>query len=777
MSDIVVWNNIGPIGSIWPNLAFGVIGVLAALAVAFVIGIIFWPVATVRFVVWSFFTAFYRIRQLGWEKFPQEGGVVVVSNHVSWLDGQLMMLFCPRHLRIIVYSPNIQNRFMLRLARKFRAILIANGPRAIASALKEARDGLIAGDVVGIFPEGGITRSGNLMSFKPGLMKILKGTNANVVPVYIDGLWGSAFSFQGGKFFWKWPKRWRYPFTIHVGDPIENPQSLFQIRQAVQALGAKAVKQRMEKTSSIQQDMVRACKRRKFGAKVADSTGAEVTGGSFLMRALILRRILRRHVLQADENHVGILLPPSVPSMIVNLAVSLDRRVAINLNYTVSSTVMNQCIKQAGIKHVLTSRKVLEKLDLNMDADVICLEDFKEKATLGDKLIGALMAFVMPAPLVNSILKLGTIQADDILTIIFTSGSTGIPKGVMLTNSNIHANVKAVDQVVNLRSTDVIVGILPFFHSFGYTVTLWTVASLNIKGTYHFNPLDAKVIGKMIAKHKGTILLSTPTFLRSYLKRCSKEEFATLDTVVVGAEKLPIELSDAFEEKFGIRPTEGYGTTELSPLVSVNVPPSRSAAQSHQVDAKEGSVGRPVAGVHARVVSLESGEELGPNESGMLQISGHNVMKGYLNQPEKTAEVLQDGWYTTGDVAKIDDDGFIHITGRESRFSKIGGEMVPHIRIEEALQQMVGTDEENPPEIVVTAVPDAKKGERLIVVHTELNQSPQELCDGLRQQDFPNIFIPTVDSFVEVDQIPVLGTGKLDLKGIRDVALAKFGSK
>jgi acyl-[acyl-carrier-protein]-phospholipid O-acyltransferase/long-chain-fatty-acid--[acyl-carrier-protein] ligase len=207
----------------------------------------------------------------------------------------------------------------------------------------------------------------------------------------------------------------------------------------------------------------------------------------------------------------------------------------------------------------------------------------------------------------------------------------------------------------------------------------------------------------------------------------------------------------------------------------VNVPPSR-AAKTHQIDLKEGTVGRPVPGVSAKVVSLEDGQTLPADQPGMLLVKGANVMKGYLNQPEKTAEVIRDGWYVTGDVALIDEDGFIRITGRESRFSKIGGEMVPHLKIEETLQQILSTDQEkeSSPQCVVTAVPDERKGERLIVVHTRLDRSPSELCAALKQQGLPNLYIPSPDSFLEVPELPVLGTGKLDLKAVRQLVFDQF---
>jgi acyl-[acyl-carrier-protein]-phospholipid O-acyltransferase/long-chain-fatty-acid--[acyl-carrier-protein] ligase len=495
----------------------------------------------------------------------------------------------------------------------------------------------------------------------------------------------------------------------------------------------------------------------------------DVTGGALLMRTLILRNLLRRHVLAAEDRCVAVLIPPSVPSAMINLALSFDRRTVVNLNYTLSSETLNHCLQQAGIRKILTSQKVLEKLDLQLNADIVLLDELRQKVSLWDKASSFVKAYLCPSGLLAAGLGLGSVPSDELLTIIFTSGSTGIPKGVMLTQANISHNADAMNTVIHLTPDDVIVGILPFFHSFGYTITLWTVMALNVKGIYHFNPLDARPVGRLCAKHRATILLSTPTFLRNFIRRCDKEDFASIDTVVTGAERLPKKLADAFEHKFGVRPVEGYGTTELSPLVSVNIPPSRSQS-GYQVDAKEGTVGRPVPGVAAKIVDLESGQELGTNSPGMLLIKGPNIMKGYLDMPEKTAEVIRNGWYVTGDVAQIDDDGFIQITGRESRFSKIGGEMIPHIMIEDALTQITGITEDADPQIAVTAVSDEKKGERLVVLHETLSKTVDELRKGLQERGLPNICIPSADSFFHVDQIPLLGTGKLDLRRMRQLA-------
>jgi acyl-[acyl-carrier-protein]-phospholipid O-acyltransferase/long-chain-fatty-acid--[acyl-carrier-protein] ligase len=730
------------------------------------------PQAALRFLVWLLAHSVYRIRVKGRDYLPEEGGALLVSNHVSWIDGVLLLLTSSRPIRIVVYAGNFQQKWLQSLARLYGVIMLGTTPKALMAALRTAREALQNGELVCIFPEGGISRSGQVQSFKGGAMKILHGAHAPVVPIYLDGLWGSIFSFERGKFFWKWPRRIPYSISIFFGPPIEHPDDIHEVRQAVQELGAKAVQERTVKNSQLVRTAIAQSKRRKFTKKVADSTGVAFTGGAMLMRALILRRLLRRNVLAPREKMVGVLLPPSVAAAVVNFGLALDRRVSVNLNYTVSSDVLNLCIAEAGIQHVLTSRKFMERMHFDLKADVVYLEDFKDKPTLGDKIHGALHAYVTPTWLLLRLLGLAHISGDELLTVIFTSGSTGEPKGVMLTHANIQSNVEGIDQCVRLTKDDMVIGILPFFHSFGYTVTLWAPLSLDAAAAYHFSPLDARQVGKLCKEQKGTVLLSTPTFLRSYIRRCDPEELASLNVIVTGAEKLPPDVADAFEQKFGQRPVEGYGCTELAPLASVNIPPSRSV-DNFQSDRKDGSVGRPVPGVSAKIVDLDTEEELGVNQSGMLMIKGPNVMAGYLHRPELTSSVIKDGWYVTGDVAFIDDEGFIHITGRQSRFSKIGGEMVPHIKVEELLNQIAGTADAEHLVLAVSAVPDEKKGERLVVLHTKLDKTPHELCEGLAKAGLPNLFIPGTDSFYEVEHLPVLGSGKLDLRAVKQLAEEK----
>ena len=741
-------------------IGFVILGLMLALA----------PRFTVRLPFTLLLPLLYRKQVVGIENLPKEQGCVVVSNHVSWIDGVLLLWMLPRNVRFVVDGGNFTNPIFKFLASSFGTIMMSANPKSIGRALKTGRQGVQDGDLIGIFPEGTLTRTGQLQTFKPGYKKILKGTDGCIVPVYMEGMWGSIFSHSGGKLFFKWPDKFRRRLTLHIGKPVEADTPIAHVRSKVLALGAEATIHNRREFPILAKQIIRVWRKRWKALQVADSLGQEASGRGMLMKVFALRRVLRREVFSDDEKFVGVLLPPSVGGVAVNVALAIDRRVTANLNYTVSSDVVNHCIKDVGVKHVLSTEKFISKTGLEVDSEMVMLDSLRDKVTVLDKAIAFIQAYLIPAILLDLILGLNKIQPDDLLTVIFTSGSTGMPKGVLLSNANISHNVDAIDRAVRLNSKDTVLGILPFFHSFGYSVTLWAVQTLGPCGVYHFNPLDAKQVGKLSEKHGVTVLLGTPTFLRGYLRRVKPEQFSKLDVAVVGAEKMPADLFAQFEDKFGVRPVEGYGATELSPLVSVNIPPSRSPAK-FQPDRVEGSVGRPLPGVSARVVTPDTDDELDSNEDGMLLISGPNVMQGYANREDLTRDTIQNGWYVTGDIAHIDQEGFIHNTGRLSRFSKIGGEMVPHVRVEEELGQAFreGEDDEQV-RLCVTAVPDAKKGERLIVLHLKTEKDITEIRKTLSDVGLPNLFIPSQDSFLEIDEIPMLGTGKLDLKGAKQKA-------
>lgn len=735
------------------------------------------PQATIRFFVWLLSRFVYRIRIFGRENIPERGPALLVANHVTWIDGALILLASSRPIRMIAYADYIQGGVIGWLARLFEVIPIraGDGPRALLKSLDTARDALNNGELVCIFAEGRISRTGELLKFEKGMLKILKGTEAPVLPVYLDELWGSIFSNERGRFFWKKPKHWPYPVTINFGTLIDHDDvtSVDVVRSAVLDLKQGCDSRRKVDSMIPAVRFIRQARLAWGRNKVADSAGTSLTGGKLLTASLAFRNLLVNRVLQPDEQMVGLLLPPSAGGAIANLAIALAGKVSVNLNYTLTDDVINFCVRECGLKKILTSRRFIEKRPMNPDAELIFMEDLKEQISTASKLRALMAARFMPLGMLVRRLGLDQLKSDDLMTIIFTSGSTGEPKGVMLSQNNINSNLTAADALLHFNSDDVLLGVLPFFHSFGYTITLWLPACLDPAAIYHFNPLDSRMVARLIEQHGVTILCATPTFLRSYMKRCTPEGMKSVNLVITGAEKLPPELRDAWKERYGIEPMEGYGTTELSPLAAVNVPDSRAHEDGMN---REGTVGRVIPDGEAAVFDGETGEPLGTNAEGMLRIKGPNVMLGYLNRSDKTSEVILDGWYDTGDMAVIDDDGFIRITGRHSRFSKIGGEMVPHIRIEEEILRLISVDDAEEAQVLcaVTAVPDEKKGERLVVLHRTLNRPVKEILDGLQQAGLPNLWIPSADSFVEVEEIPLLGTGKLDLRGIKDKALAHF---
>jgi acyl-[acyl-carrier-protein]-phospholipid O-acyltransferase/long-chain-fatty-acid--[acyl-carrier-protein] ligase len=445
----------------------------------------------------------------------------------------------------------------------------------------------------------------------------------------------------------------------------------------------------------------------------------------------------------------------------------------VNLNYTASNEVLESCARQCDLETVVTSKAFLERISVQVPGRTLLLEDIAAGPRAAEKLVALLLAWLLPVAWLEKALgHQKPKKLDDLATVIFSSGSTGDPKGVMLSHYNIVSNVEQISQTFMLNRHDRLLGVLPFFHSFGFTVTLCLPAVLGVGVVYHPSPLDLTAISELVRDYHVTFLLATPTFLLAYMRRCQPEDFGSLQYILVGAEKLPERVALAFEDQFGIRPLEGYGATECSPVVSVNTRDFR-APGFRQVGAKRGRIGHPLPGVAARIVDPDTMIAVTPGQPGLLLVRGPNVMQGYLGRPEKTAEVLRDGWYVTGDIASIDEDGFLTITDRLSRFSKIGGEMVPHIKVEEKLHELAGMTEQT---FVVTGVRDSKKGERLVVLHLLPEEKLRECLEKLSQSGLPNLWLPRPNQFFAVESFPYLGTGKLDLRKVLDVAVRFSGA-
>jgi acyl-[acyl-carrier-protein]-phospholipid O-acyltransferase/long-chain-fatty-acid--[acyl-carrier-protein] ligase len=751
-----------------PPMVFLLTAVMTLTGTVYLIALL--PDSLLRFLLWCLTHSLYRIRTDGRDNIPAKGGALFVCNHVSWIDALLLIASTDRHVRFLMFKDIYEQPWIKMFARILGVIPISSEqrPRELIQSLQTASAAINDGHVVCIFAEGQITRIGQLLPFRRGMERIMKNADAPIVPVALDGVLGSPSSFKRGRFVWKLPSRIPHPVTVSYGKPMPPQTTAFEVRQVVQELIAKSWQRRREQMKPLHRSFVRTARWHPGRFAMADEKTPSLNFGAVLVKTVFLARRFKK--VWAGQKMVGLLLPPSVPGALVNYAALLSGKVPVNLNYTVSEQTLASCAQQCELKTIVTSRAVLERVKLTIAGEIIFLEDLAAKPGFAEKLAAWFMACFFPIGLLERALgRGGKINLDDLATVIFSSGSTGEPKGVMLSHFNIGSNIEQMEQVFGLSTHDRILGILPFFHSFGFTGTLCLPATLGVGVVFHPNPLDANAIGPLVNHYAVTFLLATPTFLQLYLRSCAPADFGSLRLVMTGAEKLPDRLALAFQEHFGIRPLEGYGCTECAPVVAVNTPDFRSAG-FHQVGGKRGTIGHPLPGVCVRVVDVEtpqSGVPVPLGKPGLLLVRGPNVMCGYLGRPDKTDEVLRDGWYVTGDVAALDEDGFLQITDRLNRFSKIGGEMVPHIKVEEKMHELAGTTELT---FVVTAFFDEKKGERLVVLHKLTDAQLKPCLEQLAQSDLPNLWKPRPDHFFRVEAFPLLGSGKLDLQKVRKLA-------
>lgn len=719
---------------------------------------------TVRFICWSILQILFRLEVKGGHNIPAKGGGVVVGNHVSYADAFLIGSATPRFVRWILWKALYDIPSLTGIFKLLHTVPIdLSKPRDAVATLVHCRNEVENGELAGIFPEGQITRTGHLLPFKRGYERIAEsksGKQYPIIPAWIEGLWGHPLSMKGGKLGGSWERWFRPKVKVIVGEPVLGPIPPEALRAKVMDLASEAATAKREPQDTIGRRFVAATRDRWSALAVADSFGKEMTFGQTLIGALLLRKWLDANA--AGQPMIGLLLPNSVGTALANIAVTLSGRTAVNLNFTTGPAAMASAIEQCNIRTILSSKLFLLKQKIEPMPGVVYIEELLPKFTKVDKALAFLKARLLPA----GMLAKGT--TDDVAAIIFSSGSTGEPKGVELTHWNLLSNMEAVAQVYPVGPSDVMLGILPFFHSFGFGYNLWFPLLHRFPVIFHPNPSDAKTIGELSHKYGATFLLSTPTFASTYARKCTKEQFAKIRYVLVGAEKLRPAVAAQFEEKFGIRMHEGYGCTEMSPVVSVNGPDfiSTDKDQSSQLGFKAESVGRPLPGVSLRFVDPATMEPVPYGQEGMLLVKGPSRMRGYLNQPDRTKKVLIDGYYNTGDMARLDEEGFLYITGRLSRFSKIGGEMVPHLKVEECLQEIM--DEAT---CLVIGIPDAQRGERLIIMHTSKVLTPAQMIEHLNNAGLPALWIPKPNQIFQVDAIPTLGTGKTDLRRSTDLAI------
>ncbi len=761
------------------SLEGGAVAGLAVLCVAALAVCLLRPAWPLRLALWLATHSLYRLRVRGREHVPAAGPALLVGNDASLVDWLLLQAALRRPVRFLLFADWAHHQLLRRVADWLGAVRVdaAADAAAVEAVLGRAGEGLARGELVCVFTEGLVTRSGVELPFHRCYEGVASRHAAPVVPVWLDQPWGSLFDLVGSRLSFRRPPKLPHPVGIVFGAPLPPAARAGDVAAAVQKLSADWAVARVPERRPVHRGFVRMAARHPFRPCFIDSSapGRDLTYGRAFAGAYCFRKLLRPVL--GDAPMVAVWLPPSTGGALCNITLALLGKTSVNLNYTSSAEGIRSCLRQCGCRHVLTSKRFTARLpiDPGPDVEVLYLEDFLPRVTQRDRLTGFLAAVLLPGwVLEHWVLGLGRHGPDGLATIIFSSGSTGEPKGVMLTHANIAANVESMIQAINLRPADRILGVLPFFHSFGYTVTLWAAAQVGASAVYHADPRQAREIGELCRTHRATIYVSTATFLRFCLKKCEPGDFATLKILVCGAEKLPQSLAQDFRGRFGVLPLEGYGCTELSPVVSANLPDVESDGFL-RVHNKPGTIGRPLAGVAVRVVNPDSYEPLPVGAEGLLLAYGANVMKGYLHRPEQTAAVVRDGWYVTGDMARLDDDGFVTLTGRLTRFAKCGGEMVPLEKVEEELHDVLGTSERV---CAVTCVPDESRGERVVVLYVAENGlDVRAWCKGLGSRGLPNLWVPAERDFFRVGELPVLGSGKLNLKRVKEMALELAGKK
>jgi acyl-[acyl-carrier-protein]-phospholipid O-acyltransferase/long-chain-fatty-acid--[acyl-carrier-protein] ligase len=751
----------------------GILVVAAALTLAATVWAVWLlPVALLRFVGVLATHTLYRVRVLGGPNVPQQGGALLVPNHVSFLDGLFLLAATDRPIRFVVEQHWYERPLLRPFLQALGAIPIAatGGPRVVLKALRDAGKAIDDGDLVCLFAEGEISRMGSVLPFRRGLQRIVKGRAAPIVPVHLDRVYGTLGSSRAGRVQW-WPTRIPCPITVSFGGHLPNTTAPVDVRHAVDELAEAAARARADELEPLHAPFVRSVRRAPFARCLLDSQGKRLSRLQALAAAIVLARRLRDG--WRDQQRVGVLLPPSIGAALTANAASLSGRAVVPLNYTVGAAAFASAIRQAKLRTIVSARAFLErvKLEIPPDVRVLALEDVMAGIGRGERLAAAARALLWPLrALERACGAKRAVRRGDEAAVLFSSGSTGEPKGVVLTHGNVHANCDAVLQLIPLDRSDCLVGVLPMFHSFG-NMALWYALHGGAGVVFHANPLDAVAIGDMVARERATLMVATPTFLQLWMKRCEPGQFGSLRIVLTGAEKLTDELADAFADRFGIRPIQGYGTTECAPVIATCAPGYR-AAGFYQAGTRAGSVGRPVPGVVVTIVDPDTREPVPVGQPGLVLVRGANVMRGYLDRDDLTAAVMHDGAYVTGDIGRLDEDGFLFLTDRLSRFSKIGGEMVPHGTVEEHLQAVSGAQERA---FAVCGVPDARKGERLMVLTTLRADAVAEVVRGLATRGLPPLFVPRPDQFVTVDALPLLGTGKLDLRAVRERCLQEAG--
>lgn len=785
---------------------FGDVNLILGLALIALVGAAYTlyqlPQSLIRFLIQRLVATRFRLKVIGLDHLPATGGVMLLGNHISWLDWALVQMACPRPVRFVMEREIYARWYLKWFLDFFQVVPISRGSSRHAIALLARL--LEEGQVVCIFPEGTISKNGQLAEFKRGFelsaRQVAADREAVIVPFYLRGLWGSLFSYATARLRQSREEGRLRAVVVAFGAPLPLSAGADTVKQAVFELSVSSWQDYVLSLPTLPLAWLRTAKRHPDRVAVIESSGTRLTHRRLLTAVLLFARRLRR---LAPEAAVGILLPASGACAIANLAGLLTGKRVVNLNYTASPEALGAAIASAGIRHVITADRFLTRLaargidvramlgaatapangtpaelaavmsqaGTSAGVELHAMEDLRGGIGKVEGLLTLLLASLLPARALLALWGRHT-HPEDTAVILFSSGSEGTPKGVELTHRNLMANSRQIADLLNTREDDILLANLPPFHAFGLTVTTFLPLVEGIPMVCHPDPTDALGSAKAIARYRATVLFGTSTFLRLYTKNRKVHPLmlAPLRLVVAGAERLAPEVREAFTLKFHKTLYEGYGATETTPVASVNVPDTLDTDDwKIQTASRPGTVGLPLPGTSFRIVDPDTLAALPPGEDGLILIGGVQVMKGYLNDPEKTAAVIVelDGkrWYRTGDKGHLDVDGFLTIVDRYSRFAKIGGEMISLTAVEEQVRRVLAQ-----PELELAAVnlPDAQKGERILLL-VAADLEGDALRRALLAAGANPLSIPA--EVRQVAAIPKLGSGKTDFGAVKRFAM------